>query len=71
MQLLKAKDPMATPKLSQLQEVHKTTILEENETMRGSMDRLHGSKLSLYAGSTKSGAKKFQKVQASDQKKSV
>ena len=51
---------MATPKISQLQEVHKTTILEENETMRGSIDRLHGSKLSLYAG--KSSSKKFNKV---------
>jgi len=39
MQLLKANDPMATPKLLQLQEVHKMTILEENETLRGSIDR--------------------------------
>ena len=69
MSLLKAKDPMATPKLSQLQEVHKTTILEENETMRGSVDRLQGSKMSLYGA--KSGAKKYQKVQASDNKKGM
>ena len=34
---------MSAPKLgSQLQEVHTTTILEENETMRGSIERLNG-----------------------------
>ena len=33
----------ATPKLvNQLQEVHQSTIPEENETMRGSMDRTPG-----------------------------
>ena len=31
---------MSTPKLGQLQEVHTTTILEENETMRGSIERI-------------------------------
>ena len=62
---------MATPKLSQLQEVHKTTILEENETMRGSIDRIAGSKLSLYGGASKSTNKKFNRVQAIDQKKGL
>lgn len=40
-------DPMTTPKLHQLTEVHQTTIMEENETLRGSMDRHPGSKLGL------------------------
>ena len=39
---------VTTPKLHVLQEVHKMTILEENETMRGSMDRYPGSKLSVH-----------------------
>ena len=61
MQMLKSKDPMTTPKLHQLQEVHKTTILEENETMRGSIDRYPGSKLSMQpVGSNK---KRFNRVQ--------
>ena len=45
----KVRDPMTTPKLHQLQEVHQTTILEENETMRGSMDRYPGSKLGIHS----------------------
>ena len=45
-QLMKMRDPLTTPKLSQLQEVHTTTILEENETMRGSIDRLPKKKAS-------------------------
>ena len=28
-----------TPKLRQKVEIHQTTIMEENETMRGSLDR--------------------------------
>jgi len=40
-----------TPKLSnQLQEVHKTTILEENETMRGSIERGPGALKNLAKG---------------------
>lgn len=35
---------MTTPKLNPMQEVHTTTILEENENMRQSND-LFGSKL--------------------------
>jgi hypothetical protein len=35
---------VTTPKLAnQLQEVHNTTILEENETMRGSIERGPGA----------------------------
>lgn len=45
--LTKQQDAMNTPKLLQLQEVHQTTILEENETLRCSMDRYPGSKLGL------------------------
>ena len=48
MQSLSKVDPMTTPKLSQLQEVHQTTILEENETLRGSIDRNPASKLGLH-----------------------
>lgn len=52
---------VATPKLLQLQEVHHTTILEENETLRGSMDRYPGSKLGLN-NKPQSGAKKLNKI---------
>lgn len=34
-----SKDQLNTPKLNQLEEIHKMTILEENETMRGSIDK--------------------------------
>jgi len=46
--LSKNNDSIATPKLHQLQEVHQTTILEENETLRGSIDRNPGSKLGKH-----------------------
>jgi hypothetical protein len=59
--LAKHQDPITTPKLLQLQEVHQTTILEENETLRGSIDRHPGSKLGLHTMS-QSGAKKFNRV---------
>ena len=63
MQLLaKQIDPVTTPKLLQLQEVHQTTILEENETLGGSIDRYPGSKLGQHGGMSHSGAKKFNKV---------
>ena len=58
-------EPMTTPKLHQLQEVHQTTIMEENETMRGSMDRHPGSKMGLHnnlASNNSSNAKKFNRV---------
>ena len=61
MQLLKSKDPMNTPKLHQLQEVHKTTIMEENETMRGSMDRGPLQKLGMH--SSAAAGRKFNRVQ--------
>ena len=53
---------MTTPKLHQLQEVHQTTILEENETMRGSIDRYPGSKLGKFSNLT-TGQKKFKNVE--------
>ena len=55
-------DPMTTPKLHQFQEIHKTTILEENETMRGSIDRYPGSKLSMHPGGSQSNVKKYNRV---------
>ena len=58
-------DPMTTPKLHQLTEVHQTTIMEENETLRGSMDRHPGgSKLGLQnnLAAHASNAKKFNRV---------
>ena len=53
---------MTTPKLHQFQEIHKTTILEENETMRGSIDRYPGSKLSMHPGGSQSNVKKYNRV---------
>ena len=51
----------ATPKLvNQLQEVHQNTIWEENETMRGSIERgpgqfkkMHGTNKSSAANNTR------------------
>jgi len=40
--LNKIKDAIIAPALNQVQEVHQMTILEENETMRGSLDKSHG-----------------------------
>ena len=54
------REPMTTPKLHQLQEVHQTTIMEENETMRGSIDRYPGSKLSHL--NNRSNSKKYKQV---------
>ena len=51
---------MTTPKLHQLQEVHQTTIMEENETLRGSIDRYPGSKLGL--NHPRSVSKKYKQV---------
>ena len=61
--VLKNPDNVATPKLSQLQEVHQTTILEENETMRGSIDRYPGSKLNnFHPGGSQSNIKKYNRI---------
>ena len=59
--LSKQHDPVATPKILQLQEVHQTTILEENETLRGSIDRYPGSKLGKQ-GFAQSSVKKYNRV---------
>jgi len=66
--IAKQSDSLQTPKLSQLQEVHQTTILEENETMRGSVDFRSGSKLKQQS---LSGAKKFNRVSTIDKKSNL
>ena len=49
--------------------MHQTTIVEENETLRGSMDRYPGSKSG--AGGTHSGVKKFNRVAQIEKKGSA
>jgi len=45
------KDTPVTPKL--VQQIHQTTIIEENETMRGSIDRLPGGQFNAKKAKSK------------------
>ena len=63
---------MTTPKLHQMQEVHQTTILEENETMRGSMEyKYPGTRLGLHGQGGNilgSNQKKYKNIQMENKK---
>ena len=63
------KDPSATPKLHQLQEVHQTTIMEENETLRGSIENRIGQ--SKIAQGARSGQKGYKNIGVDGLKKST